>query len=205
MPHGLQPRAPLMDYWALKNDLQNEFRPRVFARDGHRCRACRRRDLRLELAHVVPAYDYWRLGRRRGLYLSYDLRNLLTLCGRCHWAQENPGKAWYVPTLKKWFARKAVLDRAVFEGHLEFAAERDAIHARAQDLYLRQLKLTNLARERVLQLFDRIVADRGFLFPPELEEAPSIRRARPSIALRARLLAQRPPLVAAGRPKQALA
>ena len=49
-------------------------RKQVFERDGYRCRSCGKAG-RLECHHRVAL---WKGGAR------YDLKNLLTLCNRCH-------------------------------------------------------------------------------------------------------------------------
>ena len=76
------------EYQARKQVLLDKWRPRVFLRDGRRCRACRSTQDVLQLAHINSALmSVKEAGSLDGLADSMRMDNLVTLCRGCHEAQ----------------------------------------------------------------------------------------------------------------------
>ena len=76
---------------ATVKTLDDRVREIVFAREGNRCRKCRRTDRRLQLCHVYPKGAH--------PWLRWDLDNVFCGCAHCHmnwWhAKSEEAMAWW--------------------------------------------------------------------------------------------------------------
>ncbi|MHB8634105.1 MAG: HNH endonuclease [Thermoplasmatota archaeon] len=84
---GRRPPPP-EPYQKFRAPLQAKWRPLIIARDGNRCRSCRRRSPDgegLDMAHITDAVAFVRAGgHHRAVTFSYRWDNLVTLCTECH-------------------------------------------------------------------------------------------------------------------------
>jgi 5-methylcytosine-specific restriction endonuclease McrA len=86
------PRKKKTDRQKLIKKLDDLIRKTILDRDGHECVKCGKEST-LQLSHVVG---------RRSMALRWDLKNLKTLCMRCHlyWWHKEPMESWM------WFQRE---------------------------------------------------------------------------------------------------
>lgn len=64
----------------------NKIRKRCYKRDGYRCQACGIFNVVLHAHHIIP----WRISH------DDDLKNLITVCGKCHKKLERKWEKTYV-------------------------------------------------------------------------------------------------------------
>ena len=71
-------------YRETKQKYQEEWRPKIFERDGHKCRACGS-PYNLQLAHITTVRAFV-IGEEleEAMRLAYSDDNLVTLCSDCH-------------------------------------------------------------------------------------------------------------------------
>jgi len=72
------------EYLRLKGVYQDEWREKIFARDGYKCRVCGSVD-NLHLSHITPARAFVQVDNKvESIALSYREDNLIALCYYCH-------------------------------------------------------------------------------------------------------------------------